>query len=374
VFDQNNQKHYQYRYFVYIIIICYLLVNHSFNKICVILDSFLDTKLDFPIGTNTKTIASSTFLSAFGRFFGIFTSGSKKRIIVSSFLINGICLLVCVSTKNLWIFVIFRTLQGFVAGVQNSIIFGLLGTLSNCRSGFANFTTISSMISLLIGVLMFFLDPINIIIGLIFINIFSAIFFAQTMTLRDKPLIFKEIEWRTIIALIKNKTFVIKCSFLGFFLGCTFVAIGQQKATIMNVFNIKFEGLSSMLSSITFLASGITSFFTSFHSTYLFNIMNFVGLWCIFLGLATKSIYIFLTGIFLPFCCFTIINPMVMEEVALISSNRFMSSAFATCIRSFVTALTIYIIPRVTSSVLETVVLLIFISGLFYTFIYYKNN
>ena len=370
----QEQNDYKYRYFVYIFIVCYVLINHSFSKTCVILGSFLDKRLLLPIGTNIMTIGSSTAFSAIGKFVGVFIEGSKKKIIIFSFFFNAICMFFCITTFHTWVFIVARTMQGFFAGLQMSLLFGLIGTLHNCKTGFVDFTTISSVVCLSTGILLYFLDPITIVWGLIGLNMAFGIFFWQIAPFKDTAFLMKLIDWTTIKNLIKNKEFLIKTSFLGFFLGCVFLAIDQQKETILNVFNIKYDKLSNTLSSITFLASGITSFFTVFHSLYLFNIMNFVCVWCVFLGLATKSIYIFLAGIFLPFCCFSIVNPIVMEEVTLSSSNRFISSAFASCFRSLVTSAVICIMPHLSESILETSIICMFTSGLFFTFFYGKTG
>ena len=123
----EDSKKFEYRYFIYILIFCHLIVNHSFNKICIILDSFFDQKMNLPIGTNVKTLASSTFLSAIGKLLGVFMHGSKKKIIIWTFLFNGLCLALCVSSNNFYLFVFARSFQGFFAGIQSSILFGLLG-------------------------------------------------------------------------------------------------------------------------------------------------------------------------------------------------------------------------------------------------------
>lgn len=369
--DQNN---YKYRYFVYSFIISYIVINHMFSKTCIILDAFLDKKLALPTGTNVMTVGTSTAFSALGKFIGIFIEGSKKKIIVFGFFGNAICMLLCITSSYFPVYVIARTLQGLCSGLQMSVLFGLIGTLKDCKTGFANFTTISSIVCFSTGVLLFFLDPLHLFWGLVLGNIAAGLFFWKITTFKDKSFSMKEIDWPILTKLVKNRDFLIKTSFLGFFLGCAFLAIGKQKSVIMNVFNIKFEGLSNALSTITFLASGITSFFNGFHSLYLFNIMNFLCVCCIFLGLVTKSIYIFLTGIFLPFCCFSIINPVIMEEVTLVSSHRFISSAFASCFRSVVTSIVICIMPLLTGHVLEVAIASLFLSGIFFTLFYGKNN
>jgi hypothetical protein len=62
-----------------------------------------------------------------------------------------------------------------------------------------------------------------------------------------------------------------------------------------------------------------------------------------------------------------------LEELTKSSSNRFVSAAFASCFRSFITSLVIFFIPLITNSILETVIILSFVTGMFYTFIYGKE-
>ena len=261
--EEDNNFRFSYRHFIYIFIILHILINHSFSKICVILDVFLDKKLSLPSGMNNLTFAVSTILSALGKFIGIYISGSKKKIIVWSFFFNGVFLLFCVLSKSTYIFFIVRSVQGFVAGLQNSVLFGLLGTLKDCKSGFRNFTTISGVVSLLTGCLLYYLNPINMIYGLVVINIFSFFLFWIITPIKDKSFSFQSIDWQSSWKIVQNKEFFLRTIFLGSFLGFVLLAIGQQKYIIMNYFNIKFDGLSNILSSITFLSSIWISFFSN---------------------------------------------------------------------------------------------------------------
>lgn len=363
----------RYKYIVYIFIVCHVFVNSTFSKICIILDTFLDVNLNLPLGTNLMTVALSTFFGALGKFLGIFLSGHKQHILIWTFFLNAICLLFCAFPKYVSVFIFFRTLQGFIAGLQNSTLFGLMGTLPECRNAFTNFTTISSFLSIMVIVILYFTNPKNIIIALVFINLFSWIFFWSVLTISDSKTQLKEIDWLTVKILATNKMFILKSVFLGSFLGFTLLAISQQKSIIINVFGSKFYQLSNILSSITFLASGITSFFSFAHTQRLFNLLTFACVWCIFIGIATKSLFLFLIGAFLPFSCFSIINPIIMQDLTLYSSNKFMSASCANGLRSFVTALVILIIPRLFNSVFEVSIFCIFALSLFYGFLSSKN-
>lgn len=366
----QNKETYFYKYVVYTILVLYLLINISFNKTCLIFDASLDETLKIPHGTNLKTIAISTFFSALGKFFGVFISGSKKNIIFYTFLLNAICLILFIYSNFLVVFFIFRILQGFASGIQNGIIMGLLGSLNNCRKGFANYTTISNFISLFVGFLLVFITPKEIILSSALLSILAGFFVKYSLNLKENHFTFNDIEWRTIIKLGTNERFVIRTSFLGFFLGCSLLIITRQKTIITDVFHIKFEKISNALSVLTFLISGITSYFYDLHSRYLFNIMNLLAFVFISLGLITKSIYVFLFGIFLPLSAFSVVNPIVLEQLTLFSSNRFISSSLAACYRSFFTALTMFSIPLLTKYVFEVSLFSMFVTGVLYSYLY----
>jgi MFS family permease len=354
------------------------------------MDSFLDAAFNLPKGTNIYAIAISTFLGAVGKFFGTFICRNIMYYIILTFILNAISLFFCIYLKTFYGFLFFRSIQGFFSGIQASIAFGLMGTLKDNKQNFSNFTGISSTLCTFTSFFLFFINP-KYLIGLVSIlNILAA--FTIYFYYKKEPMMnlgFAEkldfesadnIENTENISISKikdinfNKNFLFSAMFLGLFLGSSLLIMGQQKTLLISIFKTG-KILQNILITLPFIASSIISFSKNSYSNGSFLIITLCGFWFIFWGIELDEKFIFSTGIVSIYCAFSIINPIVFDDILKNSKNKFLSSSYFAFFRSLFTSLIIGFMPTVANNNIITVAAVFcFILASLYVFYKFKDG
>ena len=339
---------------IYICLVLYLLTANMINKICVVMGSALDDILHLKAGLNLLTIASSTFLSTFGKFLGSFLPNHIRSFLFFSFLMNSICIICFILFKNSLIFGLSRSLQGFFSGIQFSLIFGLLGSLKNNYKGFANFTGLSSIISVICGFFLIFFPVRLLIIVTSVVSGLSAFIFYFSIHdtnehIEDQKQLSIVEQFKNMLLMTLDMYFFLRAAFVGSLLGCAIMIITQQKKLINLLFDIP-PGWQTFIALMPFIISAVISFIHKTQSKLLFLFMNFLSFWFLTIGVFSNDLMILILGIISPFLSFAIINPVVCSEaVNRYMDHKFIASSYFSFIRSIFTSISIFILPNLTN-------------------------
>jgi MFS family permease len=343
---------------IYLINIFYIIVNHSFNKIGIILNKRLDDHLHIHEQSNWNAVGTSSILAALGKFLGsFFNIVSIRYTLFILFILNGICIFLSLTTNSLGVFLLARNLQGLISGFQASIAIGLIALTKDNKVGFANFTGISAIVSTITGLLISLIDINSIGKILFFINIISSIFAFFALKDFRQPIGTIPIVTENIKTAITNKSFWFYGIMLGSILGINLTIIGQELQVLLEFFLIK--KYSPLLVSMNFLFSAIFSFFYQLHQTRYAVFFAFISFLSFLLAIKLSSLLFFLFSTIGSFGSFALINPVILSRITLISSDKFVNSSFFFGIRSLVTSVVMIFLNKLcTNNILDRLFLL----------------
>lgn len=109
-------------HFIWILLITSALAFSSFNHLHILYNDQINLQLKSLC--NQETVALSNIFSGFGKILSIFISTKNSWIYL---LFHAIIVWICGFTSNIYIFYIFRLLQGFLAGIIMGVVFGEMG-------------------------------------------------------------------------------------------------------------------------------------------------------------------------------------------------------------------------------------------------------
>ena len=354
---------------VYIFTLFYIATNHSFNKIFLIWNQYFDNSAHLISGLSMWMLNTSSIFASSAKLMGNFVEYFNLRtVIITLFLLNAICIYICLSTQNNLYFIIFRNLQGYISGIQNSISSGLIGSLPKESHGFAKYTGLSAIISFLtVIVLWFSIDVVLIKWILVTINFLAAcVFTVIDCNHPYKPIpIIKSV----IIKVTSEKKFWYNSIIVGSILGIGLFLIAQQKFLLQSFFHILNHDLTTIISGCGFLVTSTLSFMYFLHKSFVVYLLFFISSISLLYGLLFNNPYFFIIGVISAFSIFTTINPILSNDVTTISEDKFVVSAYFFCVRSFFTFLSMSILSFLTpyNGILVSILFLTFLM-IFYSF------
>lgn len=316
--------------------IFYIVTNHAFNKIGVLMNKELDNQLKLAEGSNWLTLITSTILAAFGKIFGSFVEITSIRYtLVILFLLNGISMYTALNTSNFTLFFWARNIQGFVSGLQTSVIIGFISLLKNNKVGFANFTGISALVSLLISILIQYIKVTNISLVLLLLNVLASIIFFIKLrkfnqTYKKIPIIYEN---------IKNSFKIFRFNFYAISLGIILAAglfIIQKQPVLLN--NLCLTKNRFFFTSFAFVVAGLVSFYSKLQKNIIGLIIVIFGLVCFIFGIKYKILTLVCMGCSSGFVGFSAVSPVICHGITKIIKDKFVSSSLFFGIRSFFTA------------------------------------
>ncbi len=328
----------------------FTIINHSFNKIFLLLGNSMDQILNLPSNTVILSLITSTIFSSIGKILGIYSHKfNLKKLIPLLFICSAITILLSFFCKNIYYFFIFRNLQGLFSGLEASICFGLLGQLYTNKSGFSNFNFISIISSLTTCIFLYFL-PIKYLIFFLVFLCFNAslVLYIQlkyTELLIKKPM--REIN-QNLNKVILNKQAIIFAIKAGLLLSCILFLITKQKP-ILNQFSNKVQNI---LGIIPFIMASVSSLLNQNNKYYNLTIYTSILIFLVLYIISFQYTIFFPFSIGSLFVCFTTFSPKANSEVVNMFEDKFTASAYIFSIRSTFTAIGLYILQNYASYIL----------------------
>jgi hypothetical protein len=322
--------------------IFYILTNHSFNKIGILMNKDLDKELQLAEGSSFITLITSSILAACGKIFGSFIEITSIRYALCLlFLLNGIFMYLALNTNDMIVYFWARNLQGLVSGFQTSIIIGFISLLKNNKVGFANFTGVSALASLGISILIQCYTINNISYLLVILSIIPTFLF--WFLLKNVPQTYKTIPIisRNIWKALKNIKFLLYAIILGTLLGTALVITQKQTELISRMFP-DYKDYRFIITSLAFVLSSFVSFLYKIQRRTYGLLTILLGLLSFFIGIKYKLLGFASFGCISGFVSFAIVSPVICSNVTKLVDDKFVNSSLFFGIRSGITALAIY--------------------------------
>lgn len=334
--------------------IFYILTNHSFNKIGILMNEDLDRQLNLEEGSNSTAVATSTVIAALGKSIGSFFEIVPVRYILPFlFLANGLCMYLALNVNNFAVFAVARNLQGFISGLQTSVIIGFISLLKDNKKGFANFTGVSALTSLFTSILLEFTTIRKISSLLLILNLIpSIVIFIELKNFKQNyktvPIV-----WGNILSALKNISYIIYAVILGSILAIGLFITQKQLRIIEDIFpHVKYK---FVITSMTFVFASLASLFYKLQTKQIAITVSAVGLIFYSIGVSWHNVFLTLLGCSSSFVCFALINPLVCHNVTKITPDKFVNSSFFFAVRSAITALVWQILSKTSIPILDLV-------------------
>jgi len=307
----------------------------------ILMNKELDREMKIQEGSNWIALITSTLCAAVGKYFGTFVEITSIRYTLAIlFFTNGLMMYASLSTSDIWIFMIARNMEGFISGLQQSIIIGFISLLKDNKKGFAGFTGISAMVSLGTGLLLELLTGRNIGIILFVVNMIVAL--VAFYSLKDFNQTYKTVKVvkSALWAAILDVRFVFYAVFLGILLALSLTIVSQQ-VTLLGILLPNVHKF--FITSLTFVSASIISMVPIFQNTLLGLICIVIGVISFNVGIINNIHILTIIGCMTAFSCFAMINPVICHNVTRINKDKFVVSVFFFSIRSAFTAFGLFI-------------------------------
>lgn len=324
--------------------IFYLITNHSFNKIGILMNVELDKQLHLPENSSWFAVITSTFLAAIGKTIGSFVEITSIRYAICSlFLLNGICMFITLNTNNILIFNFFRNFQGLISGFQTSIVIGFIGIMKDNQAGFANYTGVSAIVSLVTSLVLQRYGVFNMSYLLLLLNIIPAIFFF--ISLKDFNQIYKTVPIvaENIYDAMKDWRFWFYALIIGMLLAWGLYAIRLQNELISVQGSDLIKSYRFVIGGLVFVIASFISFIRCLQNIHCSLLFIIFGLISYHFGVKFQSLYMLLASSASIFLSFSSINPVLCHKVTEISNDKFVNSSIFFSMRSGFTSIFLWL-------------------------------